>query len=53
MIAEEIIPLRVPGFNQSAIWKKTSGVKGADRPRALLPVVDGGQIVIGTSIAYD
>lgn len=53
VIAEEIIPLRVPGFDQSAIWKKISGVKGADRPRALLPVVDGGQIVIGTSIAYD
>lgn len=53
LIAEEIVPLRVPNFDQAAIWKKTSGVKGRDRPRALLPVVDGGQIVIGASTPYD
>lgn len=53
VIAEEIIPLRVPNFDQAAIWKKTSGVKGSERPRALLPVVDGGQIAIGSSIPYD
>lgn len=53
LIAEEIIPLRVPNFEQSAMWKKTSGVKGSDRPRALLNVIDGGQILIGSSIPYD
>ena len=53
IVEEEIIPLRVPNFDQAAIWKKTSGVKGSERPRALLPVVDGGQIAIGSSIPYD
>jgi hypothetical protein len=50
---EEIVPLRVPDFNQGAMWKRTSGIKGAERPRALLPVVDGGQIAVGASIPYD
>lgn len=53
VIEEEIIPLRVPDFDQAAMWKKTSGVKGIDIPRALLPIIDGGQIAIGTSISYD
>lgn len=53
VITEEIIPLRVPDFDQAAMWKKTSGVKGIERPRALLPIIDGGQIAIGTSIPYD
>lgn len=53
VVAEEIIPLRVPNFDQAALWKKTSGVKGSERPRALLPVIDGGQIAIGTSTPYD
>lgn len=53
VIAEEIIPLRLPNFDQAALWKKTSGVKGSERPRALLPVVDGGQIMIGSSTPYD
>lgn len=53
LVAEEIIPLRVPNFDQAAMWKRMSGVKGIERPRALLPVVDGGQIAIGTSVAYD
>lgn len=52
-VYEEIIPLRVPDFDQAAMWKKTSGVKGAERPRAILPVVDAGQIAIGSSIPYD
>jgi hypothetical protein len=53
VVAEEIIPLRVPNFDQAAIWKKTSGVKGSERPRSLLPVADGGQIMVGTSTPYD
>jgi hypothetical protein len=53
MVSEEIIPLRLPNFDQVAMWKKTSGLKGIERPRALLPVIDGGQIAIGTSVAYD
>lgn len=53
VVSEEIIPLRVPNFDQAAVWKKTSGVKGIERPRALLPVADGGQIMIGTSVPYD
>lgn len=53
VIYEEIIPLRIPNFDQAAMWKKTEGVKGQDRPYALLPVVDGGQIMIGESIPYD
>lgn len=52
-IYEEIMPMRIPDFNQAAMWKKTSGVKGIERPRAILPVVDGGQIGIGLSIPYD
>jgi hypothetical protein len=53
VITEEIIPLRVPDFDQAAMWKKTSGVKGIETPRALLPIIDGGQIAIGTSVPYD
>jgi hypothetical protein len=53
LIEKEIIPLRLPNFDQSAMWKKTSGVKGIDRPRALLQIIDGGQIAVGTSIPYD
>lgn len=53
VVEEEIIPLRVPNFDQAALWKKTSGVKGAERPRALMQVVDGGQIMVGSSIPYD
>ncbi len=52
-VYEEIVPMRVPDFNQSAMWKKTSGVKGIERPRAILPVVDAGQIAIGSSTPYD
>lgn len=52
-VEEQIVPLRVPNFDQSAAWKRISGVKGADLPRTVLPVVDGGQIVIGTSTPYD
>ena len=52
-VYEEIVPLRVPDFNQSAMWKKTSGVKGIERPRSILPVVDFGQIAIGASATYD
>lgn len=53
VIAEEIIPLRIPDFDQAALWKKLSGVDGIDRPRAALPVLDGGQIIIGDSVRYD
>lgn len=52
-VYEEIVPLRVPDFDQAAIWKKNSGVKGIDIPRALLGVIDGGQIAIGFSTPYD
>lgn len=53
VIEEEIIPLLPPNLEQSAMWKKTVGVKGEDRPRALLSVMDGGQIAIGESRIYD
>ncbi|MEK7801888.1 MAG: hypothetical protein AAB276_05480, partial [Pseudomonadota bacterium] len=53
VIEEEIIPLLPPDLEQSAMWKKTVGVKGEDRPRALLSVADGGQIAIGESRIYD
>lgn len=52
-VYEEIVPLRVPDFNQAAVWKRTTGVKGMDRPRAVLGIKDGGQIVIGTATPYD
>lgn len=44
---EEIIPLRLPDFDQAALWKKVSGLDGEDIARALLAVRDGGQIAIG------
>lgn len=53
VIEEEIIPLLPPDLEQSAMWKNTVGVKGEDRPRALLSVADGGQIAIGESRIYD
>jgi len=53
LVREEIIPLRTPNFDQSALWKKISGVKGIERPRTALPVVDGGQIFIGSSVPFD
>lgn len=52
-IYEEIVPLRVPDFDQSALWKKTSGITGIERPRSIMGIVDGGQIAIGSSTAYD
>lgn len=51
--AEEIIPLRVPDFDQTAVWKKTNGVKGEDKARAIMAVADGGQIIIGQGRRYD
>ena len=53
VIAEEIVPLRVPDFEQTAMWKKTNGVKGEDKARAILAVADGGQIIIGQGRRYD
>lgn len=52
-IYEEIVPLRVPNFDQAAMWKKTAGVQGVDRPRALMRVADGGTIAVGESLSYD
>lgn len=51
-VYEEIVPLRVPDFEQSALWIKTVGVDGIDRPRALMEVADGGMISIGDSRLY-
>ncbi|HNQ91713.1 MAG TPA: hypothetical protein PKI93_02160 [Alphaproteobacteria bacterium] len=52
-VYEEIVPLRVPNFDQAAMWKKTVGVQGIDRPRALMRVADGGTIAVGESLSYD
>lgn len=48
----EIVPLKPPDFRQSALWKKTWGLLGIDRPRALMKVADGGIIVVGDTRPY-
>ncbi len=48
----EIVPLKPPDFRQSALWKKTWGLLGADRPRALMKVADGGIVVVGDTRPY-
>lgn len=53
IVYEGIVPLRLPDFDQSALWKKTLGVQGIDRPRTVLHVADGGVIAIGESVPYD
>jgi len=50
---EEIIPLRLPDFDQAAQWKKLSGKKGEDIARAMMGVRDGGQIAIGQARVID
>ncbi len=51
-VFEGIVPLRTPNFDQAAIWKRTQGVQGIDRPRALMRVADGGVISVGESTPY-
>lgn len=51
-VFEGIVPLRTPDFDQVAIWKRTLGVQGIDRPRALMRVADGGVISVGESQSF-
>ncbi len=51
-VFEGIVPLRTPNFDQAAIWKRTLGVQGIDRPRALMRVADDGVISVGESTPY-
>lgn len=53
VIEQEIVPLLPPNLDSAAPWKKTTGAKGEDKSRALMAVVDGGQIAIGESRSYD
>lgn len=52
VVYEAIVPMRTPDFDQAALWKKTLGIQGIDRPRALMRVADGGVIAVGESLPY-
>lgn len=51
-VYEEIVPLRIPNFDQAALWKRTVGIQGIDRPRALMRVADDSVIAVGESLSY-
>ncbi len=51
-VYEEIVPMRIPNFDQAALWKRTVGIQGIDRPRALMRVADGSVIAVGESLSY-
>ena len=53
IIGEEIIPLRVPNFDNPILWKRTIGVDGPDIPVDLISLADGGFVVVGESAEYN
>lgn len=53
VIEEEIIPLRVPNFDNPILWKRTMGVDGPDIPVDLISLADGGFVVVGESSEYN
>jgi hypothetical protein len=53
VISEEIIPLVPPNFEGAALWKRVVGVEGKDRPRDLMPLADGGSVMVGETIPFD
>ncbi len=52
-IGEEIIPLRIPNFDVTILWKKTMGVEGPDKPVDLISLADGGFAIVGESALYN
>lgn len=52
VIGEEIIPLRVPNFDNPILWKRVMGVDGPDIPVDLISLADGGFVVVGHSAEY-
>lgn len=53
VIGEEIIPLRVPNFDNPILWKRTLGGPGPDMPTDLIALADGGFVLVGETAHYD
>jgi hypothetical protein len=52
VVAEEIIPLRLPNFDGAVEWKRTTGIQGMDRPKDMVLLADNGVVVLGESALF-
>lgn len=52
IIPDAIVPLKVPSFEGAVEWRRVLGIEGADLIADMMPLADGGIIVVGETTPY-